>query len=132
MKKYILLLLAICMVGCAKEETKEAKLCNNLDAYVAKYEKKEVTFEELSLQTETLFNEYCTEKNDTCITLKSIKEHANYKYEKQDCSKITKKELKDLCELTNKSVQNLYEEKDDINEAHIIELKRNCEFAREK
>lgn len=134
MKKIlVLILVCILLFGCGKkEETNEVKLCNNIDSYIEKCNKKEISYEDISSKINDLYDEYCTEDNNTCLSIKTMKSFNNSSYEFKDCSKYPAGSAKDLCETTNKSVQSRIAAQTQAQEALINSLKRNCDLVREK
>ena len=133
----LLLVVSICLTGCEfnlsfnkKEESPEVKLCNQLQELAVKYDDKTISFGELVSEAEVESNEYCTEHadEDLCTTIKDMRHHEDTTYEIKDCSNLptSPANFKALCETGNKATEELIRKKDDVSEAYVHNLDRQC------
>ncbi len=130
-----LLLILVLLIGCKKEETKEVILCNQVEAYIEKYNNNQLTRDTLFNELNNAYNTHCQEEsNGTCTSIKMAYDSFNEKIELQDCSKYNSslKELKDMCETGNELNKERINNKDKVIESNISYIKTKCELAREE
>ncbi len=138
-KCYLCLLfacVAVCLTGCDifnKELTDEEKLCQNISSSIDQYQSNQINYNDFLNLIKNDYNNYCTENtSDICIFIKSMYSSNEQNLELEDCSKYNEndsvgKSMKDLCEAGNNAKKTMAEQKADVQDASVNQVKRYCE-----
>lgn len=137
--KYFILLFLACLTltGCSifnsKELTDEEKLCQTISPNVEKYQNNQITYDDFLNSIENDYNNYCTDNtSDICVFIKSMYSSNEQNLELEDCSKYNEdtslgKSMKGVCEASNNAKKKMAEQKLDVQNASVNQLKRYCE-----
>lgn len=137
--KYFMPLFLSCLIltGCSifnsKELTTEEKLCQNISPSIEKYQNNQITYDDFLNSIENDYNNYCTDNtSDICVFIKSMYSSNEQNLELEDCSKYNEdtslgKSMKGVCEASNNAKKKMAEQKLDVQNASVNQLKRYCE-----
>ena len=125
------------LVGPGKE-TAEMKLCKNVNLQVENYNQDKISYSQFFENIMPDYNSYCNDKeNDLCSTIKTYNEGKEKLFEYQeleDCSIYTNNDMvnrKDLCEATNNLRETENNNRENVADAHIREIKMLCDMVNE-
>ena len=127
------------LTGCGNEnkvDSNEVALCKKITPQIEKYERSEINYNELLNQIEPDYNNYCKDSDSNiCSSIKAMYWRNNTSTEMQDCSQYNTstdlgKAAKDLCESTNKAIQESVARQGSVEKASVNLLKSDCKDAK--
>ena len=138
-KKYFMLLFVACLIltGCSifgsKELTNEEKLCQNISSSIEKYQNNQIAYDNFLNLIEADYNNYCTDNtSDICIFIKDMYSSKDQNLDLEDCSKYNEntsvgKSMKGVCEASNSAKRKMAEQKVDVQNTFVNQIKRYCD-----
>lgn len=143
----IILVVIICGVGIGigvlfltgtLKKTPEMKLCKNINLQVENYNQNKITYNQFFENIMSDYNNYCTnEESNLCKTIKTYNDEKDELFEYQeleDCSKYNSEwiiDSKELCENMNEIKEYHNNNRENIADAQIREIKMLCDLADE-